>query len=273
MVLAAFSSRSRIRPHFVPICVRTPNDCWLRSPHPVRSCAVYAGSPLPPASLRLLPGTRAGTQDVTPSGVLPTLLPTRGATGLLGGPGVQTATVPAWDRFGASAQRGALHRLARDRVGLTHQGRRRLAGVVGALPPDVCWARASNTTAVLRRPPPCFRRLTRRCAFASRFSPPRWWRGGSTTSPFAVALRRHQEHLRPRVDAGLPSRLRKRLRGHLSAAAADVPAIRFFADRDGLGRSFDGARPPHCDAPDLAPPIPQFELTRRRNIGRVCATS
>jgi hypothetical protein len=43
MFLAAFSSRSRIRPQVVQTCVRTLRLFSMRAPHPLQSCVVYAG--------------------------------------------------------------------------------------------------------------------------------------------------------------------------------------------------------------------------------------
>src|SRR5262249_26498711 len=42
-----------------------------------------------------------------------------------------------------------------------------------------------------------------------------------------------------------------RLCGHISTGAADIPAVRFPADRDRLGRALDGTGPAHRDAPDF----------------------
>ena len=43
----------------------------------------------------------------------------------------------------------------------------------------------------------------------------------------------------------------KRLYRHIGAREADIPAVRFPADRDGLGRALQRAGPAHGNAPDL----------------------
>ena len=62
--------------------------------------------------------------------------------------------------------------LVLDRVVRAHERARRLVLVIGALALDgLMGCRASSVTAFLRRLLPFCRRLTRRCALASRFSP------------------------------------------------------------------------------------------------------
>ena len=59
------------------------------------------------------------------------------------------------------------------------------------------------------------------------------------------------EGFNPQVYPGFLSRRGKRLYGKIGARDGDVPAIRFMADRDGLGCARQRARPAHGAAPDL----------------------
>src|SRR5262245_35903224 len=57
----------------------------------------------------------------------------------------------------------------------------------------------------------------------------------------------HQEDLQPDVDAGLPSSERQWLYWYLRTGDGDIPAVRFPADRDGLGRTLKRAVNAHGD--------------------------
>src|SRR5260221_6515800 len=66
-----------------------------------------------------------------------------------------------------------------------------------------------------------------------------------------LAVRRDEEYLQAHIDAGLLTRLRQWLDGHLVAGEVDVPAVRLIGDSDGLGCAFDGTGPADGDAPNL----------------------
>src|SRR5262249_59017614 len=57
----------------------------------------------------------------------------------------------------------------------------------------------------------------------------------------------HQEDLQPDVDAGLLSSERQRFYWYLRTGDGDIPAVRFPADRDGLGRTLKRAVNAHGD--------------------------
>ena len=67
----------------------------------------------------------------------------------------------------------------------------------------------------------------------------------------ARAIGEGGEGLNAKVDACLLSGGGKACIGHVGAGEADIPAVRFPADRDRLGRAFQGAAPAHGDAPNL----------------------
>jgi hypothetical protein len=65
------------------------------------------------------------------------------------------------------------------------------------------------------------------------------------------AIRQGSERFNSEVYPRLLSSGRKRLYGHIRTREADVPPIRFPADRDRLDRSLYRTGPAHGDAPDL----------------------
>src|SRR5262245_2925886 len=67
----------------------------------------------------------------------------------------------------------------------------------------------------------------------------------------ACPIRKRGERLDPKVYAGFLSGWGQGLTWRVSARETHVPAVRFFADRDGLGRALNWARPADGDAPDL----------------------
>jgi hypothetical protein len=142
MVLAAFSSRSRMRPQFVQIWVRTLRRFWMRSPHPLQSCEVYAGLTTPATVLRgirwthhfhSLPGARclesADAQEVAPCSVVNRRIQAR----FRSGPVVQLPAVAIGDGRGAAAEGGRLNSFNVDGVVGMHQRARRLVVKVRTL--------------------------------------------------------------------------------------------------------------------------------------------
>jgi hypothetical protein len=58
-------------------------------------------------------------------------------------------------------------------------------------------------------------------------------------------ISQRQEGFQPDIDACLFPRQGQGLYWHLGTRETDIPAIRFFGDRDGFGCAFQGARPTH----------------------------
>ena len=67
----------------------------------------------------------------------------------------------------------------------------------------------------------------------------------------ARAIRERSEGFYAKVYACLLPGGGEGLYWHISARETDIPAIRFFADGNRLGRAFQRARPAHGNAPDL----------------------
>src|SRR5689334_14457613 len=130
MLLAAFSSRSKMSPPFVQTWVRTERLIWIRAPHPLHSWNVYAGftastrvHSLPLASTRVhsLAGAcclaSEDTEEVVPPGVVNTLV----EAGLLTGSVVLVVALLSLFGCREAAQVRGPNSLNVDRVVRAHQ--------------------------------------------------------------------------------------------------------------------------------------------------------
>jgi hypothetical protein len=142
---------------------------------------------------------------------------------------------------------GGLQDLVIDGVMSTYQRQRGLVMKVGPLPPHLLMRFGQKHHRLMPAMTPALPAgyaALRRFQLALRLAIP-------ARMEDACPIRQGREGFNSQVDARpLPCR-GERLDGHSRTGEADIPAIRFPADRHGLGRACNRATPPHGKAPDL----------------------
>src|SRR5262249_52941671 len=171
-------------------------------------------------------------------------------TGLAAGPIVLVGAIAVLIllRGGTAAQVGRRDPLHVDHIVTAHQGERRLVGGVLALPADGLLL----LSALGRR-----LRTALAAVLATRDVPLGLLQclvgiAGVARVLHDGASGGDEEDLQPNVDARLTSGERQWFYRHLGTREGDLPAVRLFADRDGLRRALDRTRPPDGNAPDRA---------------------
>jgi hypothetical protein len=173
---------------------------------------------------------------VAPPGVLNTLI----EAGLLGGPVVFIAALAIRFRFWPAAEVRRLNGLDIEHIVLAHQGKRRFVVKVGSLP--------SHVLMLLGTPAHGFRAavaaLLASCDMPLRFGKLLLGLPIVARILHYIAVRRDEKHFQPYVDAGLASGEGQWLKRDVGTREADIPAIRLFADRDGLDGALDSGKIP-----------------------------